>query len=326
MPLAGKVILLTGGTGSFGRKFTEIALKEYDFKVLRVLSRDELKQLKMAQQFNDHRLRFFLGDVRDKDRLYRAMNGVDVVVHAAALKQVPAAEYNPLEAVKTNILGGANVIDAAIDNGVKKVIFISTDKAVHPVNLYGATKLVAEKLFVHANAYSGRRVRFSCVRYGNVVGSRGSVIPLFLQQRLNGTITITDERMTRFWITLEEGVIFVINCIKRMVGGEVFIPKTPSMRLMDIGQTIAPEAKREIIGIRPGEKLHEELITREEAPRTKEFEHHYVIEPELSFWESGNHQDGKYVAKDFQYGSDTNTQWLSPEDLKACLADLQIES
>ncbi len=325
MPLDGKVVLVTGGTGSFGKKFAEIVLKEFNIRVLRILSRDELKQLQMAQRFKDNRIRFFIGDVRDKDRLYRAMNGVDIVVHAAALKQVPAAEYNPLEAVKTNVMGAANVIDAAIDNGVQKVMFISTDKAVHPVNLYGATKLVAEKLFVQANAYSGGRVRFSCVRYGNVVGSRGSVIPLFLQQRGSGTITITDERMTRFWITVEDGVRFVINCIGRMVGGEVFVPKTPSMCLMDIVQTIAPEARRETIGMRPGEKLHEKLITLEESPRTKEFDHFYVIEPEHPFWKSGNHRDGRYVSQDFQYGSDTNVQWLSPEELQTCVANLEIE-
>jgi UDP-N-acetylglucosamine 4,6-dehydratase (inverting) len=324
MSLNGKVILVTGGTGSFGRKFTEVVLKEYDVAALRILSRDELKQLQMAQQFNNPRMRFFIGDVRDKDRLHRAMNGVDIVVHAAALKQVPAAEYNPLEAVKTNVLGAANVIDTAIDNDVKKAMFISTDKAVHPVNLYGATKLVAEKLFIQGNAYSAGRTFLSCVRYGNVMGSRGSVIPLFLQQRESGTITITDERMTRFWITLEGGVRFVISCIERMVGGEVFVPKTPSMRLMDIVRTIAPEARKEIIGMRPGEKLHEELITREEAPRTIEFDRYYVIQPEHSFWESGNHQDGKYVHPDFQYGSDTNTYWLSPEELSACLAEVQI--
>jgi len=225
MPLKGKIVLVTGGTGSFGRKFTEVALKQYDVKTLRILSRDEVKQLHMNQQFNDSRLRFFLGDVRDKERLYRAMNGVDIVVHAAALKQVPAAEYNPLEAVKTNVLGAANVIDASIDNHVPKVIFIGTDKAVHPVNLYGATKLVAEKLFVQANSYAGGRTQFSCVRYGNVMGSRGSVIPLFLQQRNNGTVTITDKRMSRFWITLEQGARFVIDCIDRMVGGGVYVPK-----------------------------------------------------------------------------------------------------
>lgn len=325
MPLNGRVVLVTGGTGSFGQKFAEIVLKEHEVKALRILSRDELKQLQMSQKFSDERLRFLIGDVRDRERLYRAMNGVDIVVHAAALKQVPAAEYNPLEAVKTNIDGAANVIDAAIDAGVPKVLFIGTDKAVHPVNLYGATKLVAEKLFVQANAYTGGRTRFSCVRYGNVVGSRGSVIPLFLQQRNNGSVTITDKRMTRFWITLEQGVRFVINCVERMVGGEVFVPKIPSMRLMDIVQTVAPEAQLKVIGIRAGEKLHEELITREEAPRTREFDTYYLVEPEHPFWQSGNHQDGRLVAPDFQYGSDTNNDWLKPEELKACLAALQIE-
>jgi len=325
MPLSGKVILVTGGTGSFGKKFAAIVLKEHDIKALRILSRDELKQLQMKQQFDDSRIRFFIGDVRDKDRLHRAMNGVDIVVHAAALKQVPAAEYNPLEAVKTNINGAANVIDAAIDSAVPKVMFISTDKAVHPINLYGATKLVAEKLFVQANAYAGGRTRFSCVRYGNVVGSRGSVIPLFLQQRNNGAITITDQRMTRFWLTLEQGVRFVIQCIKRMAGGEVFVPKIPSMRILDIAQAIAPGAPQKFIGIRPGEKLHEELVTREEAGRTKEFDTYYIVEPEHPFWDSGNHRGGKPAAPDFQYGSDTNGYWLKPEELKACLADLQIE-
>jgi len=325
MPLKDKVILVTGGTGSFGRKFAEIALREEEIKTLRILSRDELKQLEMGQRFNDKRIRFFIGDVRDKERLYRAMNGVDIVVHAAALKQVPAAEYNPLEAVKTNINGAVNVIDAAIDAGVPKVMFIGTDKAVHPVNLYGATKLVAEKLFVQGNSYTQGRTCFSSVRYGNVVGSRGSVIPLFLQQRANGTITITDERMTRFWLTLEQGVRFVIGCIERMVGGEVFVPKIPSMRLMDIVETIAPEAQLKVIGIRPGEKLHEELITNEEAPRTREFDKYYVIEPEHPFWTSGNHQGGRAVQRDFHYGSDTNADWLKPEDLRLCLANLQAD-
>lgn len=325
MPLKDKVVLVTGGTGSFGQKFTEIVLKEHNVKALRILSRDELKQLQMSQRFNDKRIRFFIGDVRDRERLYRAMNGVDIVVHAAALKQVPAAEYNPLEAVKTNINGAANVIDAAIDAKVPKVMFIGTDKAVRPVNLYGATKLVAEKLFVQANSYTGGRTQFSCVRYGNVVGSRGSVIPLFLQQRNNGSVTITDERMTRFWITLDQGVRFVISSIERMAGGEVFIPKIPSMRLMDIVQTIAPNAQSKVIGIRPGEKLHEELITTEEAPRTREFATYYVIEPEHSFWKSRNHEDGKPVGREFQYCSDTNQHWLKPDELKACLADLEIE-
>lgn len=325
MPFDGKVILVTGGTGSFGQKFAEIVLREHNVKALRILSRDELKQLQMAQRFSVDRIRFFIGDVRDRDRLYRAMNGADVVVHAAALKQVPAAEYNPLEAVKTNIDGAANVIDAAIDAGVPTVMFIGTDKAVHPVNLYGATKLVAEKLFIQANSYAGGKTRFSCVRYGNVVGSRGSVIQLFLQQRNNGSVTITDEKMTRFWITLEQGVRFVVSCIERMVGGEVFIPKIPSMRLIDIVDAIAPGAKKEFIGIRPGEKVHEELITREEAPRTKEFDTYYVIEPEHPFWKSGNQQGGEQVPEDFYYGSNTNKEWLKPEDLKSCLADLQIE-
>lgn len=323
--LKDKVVLVTGGTGSFGRKFTEIATKEHDIHTLRILSRDELKQLQMSRQFNDRRLRFLIGDVRDKERLYRAMSGVDIVIHAAALKQVPAAEYNPLEAVKTNVLGAANVIDAAIDNHVPKVMFIGTDKAVHPVNLYGATKLVAEKLFVQANSYSGGKTRFSCVRYGNVVGSRGSVIPLFLQQRENGSLTITDERMTRFWLTLEQGVRFVINCIELMSGGEIFIPKIPSMRLVDIAACIAPRAPWKTVGIRSGEKLHEELVTREEAPRTKEFDAYYIVEPEHPFWNTDNHPDGRPVGEDFQYGSDTNAHWLKPEELRACLADLQID-
>jgi UDP-N-acetylglucosamine 4,6-dehydratase (inverting) len=322
----GKVILLTGGTGSFGKKFTEIVLKEHRVKALRIFSRDELKQLEMNRQFTDGRLRFLLGDVRDKERLSRAMNGVDMVVHAAAMKQVPASEYNPLEAVKTNILGGANVIDAAIDNQVKKVMYICTDKAVHPINLYGATKLVSEKLFVQANAYATRRAQFSCVRYGNVVGSRGSVIPLFLKQRTNGTVTITDAAMTRFWITLDQGVRFVLSSMERMAGGEIFIPKIPSMRLTDVVKAIAPEAKLDIIGIRPGEKLHEQLITREDAPRTRDFDTFYVITPEHNFWEPGHDQEGRKVAADFQYSSETNTHWMTSQDLMRCLADIQVEN
>ncbi len=241
MNLENKVILLTGGTGSFGQKFTEIALREHNPKVIRIFSRGELLQQQMQQRFNDDpRLRFFIGDVRDRERVYRAMNGVDIVVHAAALKQVPTCEYNPLEAVKTNIDGAANVIDAAIDNGVEKVMTISTDKAVQPVNLYGATKLAAEKLFIQSNVYTGwRKTRFSCVRYGNVAGSRGSVMPLFLKQKENGTITITDERMTRFWITLEQGVRFVIDCTGRMHGGEVFIPKIPSMKITELADEMS---------------------------------------------------------------------------------------
>jgi len=326
-PLDGKVLLVTGGTGSFGRQFTEIVLKEHNPRAVRIFSRDELKQLQMRQQFDDARIRFFIGDVRDKERLHRAMNGVHIVIHAAALKQVPAAEYNPLEAVKTNITGAANIIDVAIDAGVEKVIFISTDKAVRPVNLYGATKLVAEKLFIQANSYAGgQKTSFSCVRYGNVVGSRGSVIPLFWEGRKNGVIHITDQRMTRFWITLEQGARFVIECIGRMIGGEVFVPKIPSMRLADTAHTIAPQARWEIVGIRPGEKLHEELITREEAPRTKEFETYYVIEPQHPFWNPVYTKDGGPVAEDFEYRSDTNVWWLTSEELEACLAKLQLEA
>lgn len=324
--LRGKVVLITGGTGSFGRKCAEVILNEHDIKALRILSRDELKQLQMSQELIDARIRFLIGDVRDKDRLLRAMNGVDVVIHAAAMKQVPACEYNPLEAVKTNVLGAANIIDAAIDNAVPRVLFMCTDKAVHPVNLYGATKLVAEKLFIQANSYAGGRTRFSCVRYGNVVGSRGSVIPLFMRQRNKGVVTITDPRMTRFWLTLEQGVRFVLDCVGRMVGGEVFVPKIPSMHLTDIVRTIAPEAKVEVIGIRPGEKLHEDLITTDEARRALEFDSYFIIKPEHSFWQVGNHRDGKAVPPEFRYSSDTNEQWLKPSDLAACLEDVILES
>lgn len=326
MSLSGKVILITGGTGSFGKKFTEIVLKEHDPKAIRIFSRGEFLQLQMRQQFNDDpRLRFFIGDVRDRDRLYRAMDGVDIVVHAAALKQVPACEYNPIEAVKTNIDGAINVINAAIDNEVEKVIAISTDKAVYPVNLYGATKLVAEKLFVQGNAYTGKhRTRFSVVRYGNVVGSRGSVIPLFLEQRRTGKITITDERMTRFWITLEQGVRFVISCIERMKGGEIFVPKIPSMRIVDLADVIAPGAERKIIGIRPGEKIHECLITEEEARHTREFDTYFVIEPEFPFWSKDNLDGGKPLPEGFKYTSNTNTWWLTKEELKQMIEELDI--
>jgi len=324
MFLSEKVILLTGGTGSFGQKFTEIVLREHDPKAIRIYSRGELLQYEMRLKFNDDpRLRFFIGDVRDRERLYRAMNGVDVVVHAAALKQVPTAEYNPIEAVRTNIDGAINVIDAAIDNGAQRIIAISTDKAVHPVNLYGATKLVMERLLVQANVYTGaRRSRFSCVRYGNVVGSRGSVIPLFLQQRKNGVITMTDENMTRFWITLEEGVRFVILCIGKMKGGEMFVPKIPSMRITDLADAIAPKVKREVIGIRPGEKLHEILLTEEEARHAKEFEQYFVIEPEYPFWNRNSMQGGQSLPDGFRYTSDNNSRWLSQEELKKMVKGL----
>lgn len=320
----GKVILLTGGTGSFGQKFTELALKELNPKVIRIFSRGELLQQEMRQRFNDDpRLRFFIGDVRDRDRVHRAMNGVDVVVHAAALKQVPTCEYNPIEAVRTNIEGAINIIDAAIDSSVQKVIAISSDKAVHPINLYGATKLVMERLFVQANVYTGgRKSRFSCVRYGNVVGSRGSVIPLFLQQRRNGKITITDERMTRFWITLEQGVRFVIDCISRMHGGEVFIPKIPSMKVMDLADIVAPKAKREVIGIRPGEKVNEILLTEEESRHAQEFDNYFAIEPEHPFWGKDNLQGGKPLPDDFKYTSDSNSWWLTGQELQRMVGEL----
>lgn len=321
MTLQNKVILITGGTGSFGQKFIEIALQEHSPKVIRIFSRGELLQQETRQKFNDDpRLRFFIGDVRDRERVYRAMNGVDIVVHAAALKQVSTCEYNPLEAVKTNIDGVANVIDAAIDNGVEKVMAISTDKAVQPVNLYGATKLAAEKLFIQSNVYTGwRKTRFSCVRYGNVVGSRGSVVPLFLKQKENGTITITDERMTRFWITLEHGVRFVIDCIGRMHGGEVFIPKIPSMKITELADVIAPKAERKITGIRPGEKVNEILITEEEARHVREFDDFFVIEPEIPFGRDGNFNDGNTVLEGFTYTSDNNNRWLTKAELTKML-------
>ena len=317
MGLENKTILITGGLGSFGQKFTEIILKEHNPKAVRIYDNRELAQVQADRKFDDERLRFFMGDVRDKDRLKRAMNGADIVVHAAALKHVPVCEYNPIEAVRTNIEGAINVIDAAIDNSVQKVIAISTDKAVQPVNLYGATKMVAEKLFIQGNAYSGdKKTIFSCSRYGNVVGSSGSVIPLFKEQGQKGEITITDERMTRFWITLDEGVRFVINCIEKMKGGEIFVPKIPSMKITDVAEAIAPEAKRIIVGIRPGEKISEVLLTQEEAMHAKEFDDYFIIEPEFSFWDSENHKDGKPVSTDFIYSSDKNTQWLAKGQIK----------
>ena len=303
--------LVTGGTGSFGKKFIEVMLRDYYPEKLIVFSRDELKQHEMRTSGFDHpSLRYFIGDVRDLSRLRRAMTGVDFVVHAAAMKQVPACEYNPFEAVLTNIIGAKNVIDAAIDVGVQKVIALSSDKAVEPVNLYGATKLVAEKLFVRGKVYSSRQgPRFSCVRYGNVVSSRGSVIPLFLKQRETGTLTITDERMTRFWITLDQAVHFVIDRLEDMTGGEVFVPKIPSMRIVDLAKAIAPEANFSIIGIRSGEKLHEILISKNESRHTLELEDMFVIRP-LGL---------PIRVHQFEFASDTNTDWLSVQDLQEVL-------
>jgi UDP-N-acetylglucosamine 4,6-dehydratase len=318
-------ILVTGGTGSFGKKFTEFMLREYHPKKLVIFSRDELKQHEMrVNGFDDPMLRYFIGDVRDADRLRRAMTGMDVVVHAAALKQVPACEYNPIEAVMTNVMGARNVIEAALDMEVKKVMAISSDKAVSPVNLYGATKLVAEKLFVQGNSYSGTGpTRLSCVRYGNVVGSRGSVIPLFLGQRINGKVTITDQRMTRFWLTLDQGVKFVIRCIEQMHGGEVFVPKIPSMNIMDLTKALAPNCAVETIGIRPGEKLHEVLISEDEVRQTLELDDMFVVRPAHPWWKTENWVNGRPLPEGFRYASNSNKQWLKLEELKEMIDQLE---
>lgn len=319
-----RTILITGGTGSFGRAFVSLMLEEIHPKKLIIFSRDELKQHEMMLGGYEHpSLRYFIGDVRDRERLERALHGVDVVVHAAALKQIPSCEYNPIEAIMTNVMGSRNVVDAAIDQRVERVMFISSDKAVNPVNLYGATKLCAEKLFVQSNAYSGATgTRFSCVRYGNVVGSRGSVIPLFLGQRKNGQLSITDPRMTRFWITLEQGVRFVVKCIKQMHGGEIFVPKIPSMTILNLAKAIAPNAILEYIGIRPGEKLHEVLISEDEAQRTLQFNDMFVIEPAHPWWAVDNWQGGRRLADGFKYGSDTNDQWLDQQGLQSMVEQL----
>jgi UDP-N-acetylglucosamine 4,6-dehydratase/5-epimerase len=320
-----QVVLVTGGTGSFGKKITEILLAEYHPAKLIIYSRDELKQYEMRAAGFDHAsLRYFIGDVRDQERLRRAMHGVNVVVHAAALKQVPACEYNPMEAIKTNIMGTSNVIEAALDASVKKVMSLSTDKAVNPVNLYGATKLAAEKLVVQSNAYAaGTSTRYACVRYGNVVGSRGSVVPVFLQQRQTGRVTLTDKRMTRFWLSLEQGVHFVIKCIETMNGGEVYVPKIPSMKVIDLARAIAPKAKVEVIGIRPGEKLHEVLISEDEARTTVEREDMYVIIPSEPLWERSLQYEGKPLPEGFRYTSDTNPNWLDIESIRKFVAPFE---
>lgn len=316
--LSGKSILLTGGTGSFGRRFTQRVLADHKPTRLAILSRDELKQWEFAQELgSDPRVRFFIGDVRDKDRLWRAFDGVEIVVHAAALKQVPAAEYNPFEAIKTNIHGAQNVIDAALDRGVERVIALSTDKASSPVNLYGATKLVSDKLFVAANAYAGPKpTRFAVVRYGNVVGSRGSVVPLFKRVASTGVVPITDPQMTRFWITLDQGVDFVIACVGRMHGGEIFVPKIPSMRVVDLAEAIAPGARLKMIGIRPGEKVHEQMISIDDSRRTADAGDFYVIQPDADWWEDNKWSAASPVPEGFSYTSDLNDRWLSVEDLR----------
>ncbi len=315
----GKAVLVTGGTGSFGRKFVEVMLAEHQPEKVIVFSRDELKQHEMREAgMNDPRLRYFIGDVRDLLRMRRAMEGIDVVVHAAALKQVPAAEYNPIEAIMTNIMGARNVIEAALDNKVKRVLAMSTDKAVNPINLYGATKLAAEKLTVQSNAYAGgKTTRFSCVRYGNVVGSRGSVIPVFQRQREDGHITITDERMTRFWLSIDQGVRFTIRCIEQMQGGEVFVPKIPSTRIVDVAKAVAPDAEVELIGIRPGEKMHEVLVSEDEARHTVELDDMYVVEPPGALWFGHEwREQGKPLPEGFVYSSDNNKQSLTVDEIR----------
>ncbi|WP_409368012.1 UDP-N-acetylglucosamine 4,6-dehydratase (inverting) [Lysinibacillus sp. 38-6] len=318
----GKTILVTGGTGSFGKKFIRKALTLGVKKII-VFSRDELKQYEMKQDFQDERIRFFIGDVRDKERLYRAFDGVDIVIHAAAMKHVDACEYNPFEAVKTNIHGAQNIIEAAIDRGVEKVIALSTDKACSPVNLYGATKLASDKLFVAANAYVGeKKTRFAVVRYGNVVGSRGSVVPFFKKIKDTGKLPITDERMTRFWITLDKGVQFVLDNLERMYGGEIFVPKIPSMKVTDLAKAIGPDCEIEVIGIRPGEKLHEAMIMEDDARHTVEFNDYYVIKPELAWLTHEQLNGGKALPDGFAYTSDNNSEWLTIEQLKDLVEEM----
>ncbi|MFQ5479867.1 MAG: UDP-N-acetylglucosamine 4,6-dehydratase (inverting) [Thermodesulfobacteriota bacterium] len=311
MFLEDKTVLITGGTGSLGNKLTEMIFGRCRPKKVIILSRDELKQYEMNEKFKNPHLRFFLGDVRDKERLYRAFEGVDYVIHAAALKQVPAAEYNPFEVIKTNILGAKNIIDVSMDSGVKKVVALSTDKAVNPVNLYGATKLCSDKLFVSGNSYAGSKpTRFSVVRYGNVAGSRGSVIPLFLKMKKTGVMPITDMRMTRFWITLEQSADFVLKSLGRMRGGEIFVPKIASTPIVDVAKAIVPECKFDLIGIRPGEKLHEVLISKEDGRLTLEYDDHFVVQPHFSWWSEEKQTDGSKVPEGFIFSSDTNEKKL----------------
>jgi UDP-N-acetylglucosamine 4,6-dehydratase len=327
-----KVVLVTGGTGSFGKRFTSYLFSNYKPRKVVIFSRDEFKQFEMSAAFHEpeHEIRYFIGDIRDKERLYRSFEGVDYVIHAAALKQVPAAEYNPFEAVKTNVLGAQNIIDAAIDRGVKKVIALSTDKAVSPINLYGATKLAMEKLLIAANAYAGTKdTCFSVVRYGNVIGSRGSVIPYFKSYMNNGgrKLPITDERMTRFWITLQQGVELVARAAREAMGGEVFVPKIPSMKVLDLAKAIAPSCEHEVIGIRPGEKLHESLISRDEGRNTVDMDQDYVILPLSANGNKRFHKYSKYprMGEGFSYRSDTNDHWLTVNDLVQLVKEVESE-
>ena len=323
--LSNSTILVTGGTGSFGHKFIPMTLEKYNPKKIIIFSRDEMKQWEMAKLFEgDDRVRFFIGDVRDKERLYRALDGVDYVVHAAATKIVPTAEYNPFECVKTNVHGAMNLIDACIDKGVKGVVALSTDKASSPINLYGATKLTSDKLFVAGNAYSGQHAtKFSVVRYGNVMGSRGSVIPFFLSIKERGELPITDDRMTRFMITLEEGVELVWHAFEDMEGGEIYVKKIPSMNIMDVAKAVAPEAKTKVVGIRPGEKLHEQMIGAEDSYYTYEYPEHFKILPTINNWGHSPERvkDGKLVPEGFVYSSDNNTEWMPREDLESWIQE-----
>lgn len=332
--LNGKNILITGGTGSFGKQYVKTILKHYKPNKIIIYSRDELKQYEMAQRFNASCMRYFIGDVRDKERLISAMNGVDYVVHAAALKHVPIAEYNPMECIKTNINGAQNVIDAALYCNVSRVIALSTDKAASPINLYGATKLASDKLFVAANNIrGGKDIRFAVVRYGNVLGSRGSVVPFFQKLIDEGAteLPITDDRMTRFWITLQEGVDFVLKNFQRMHGGEIFIPKIPSMKVVDVASAIAPNLPHKIVGIRPGEKMHEVMCPRDDSHLTLEFHDHYVIKPSIQFTDNADFSKnncgeiGTPVEYGFKYSSETNTEWLSPAELIEKIALTQNE-
>ena len=326
--LNNKSIVVTGGTGSFGKKFIEIVLKKYKPKEIIVYSRDELKQFEMRELFPTEKfpIKYFIGDIRDRERLYRITHGVDYIIHAAALKQVPTAEFNPFEAVKTNIHGAQNVIEAALENDVKKVVALSTDKACNPINLYGATKLASDKMFSAANHWKGsHHTEFSVVRYGNVVGSRGSVIPFFLKKKEEGILPITDERMTRFWITLEQGTQFVLDSLKRMNGGELFVPKIPSMNILDLAKAVAPNAKIEYIGIRPGEKIHEVMISSDDAINTLEFDSYFVIQPSQPWWDNLDYKKingGKKVDDSFTYSSGNNTQWLDIPELRKIIDKL----
>lgn len=319
--LENKTILITGGTGSFGNTFVPMTLEKFNPKKIIIFSRDEMKQWEMAKKFQgDSRVRFFIGDVRDKERLYRALDGVDYVVHAAATKIVPTAEYNPFECVKTNIHGAMNLIDACIDKGIKRVVALSTDKASSPINLYGATKLASDKLFVAGNSYSGaHETRFAVVRYGNVMGSRGSVLPFFMSIKDKGVLPITDERMTRFMISLEEGVELVWHAFDDMVGGEIYVKKIPSMKVTDLARVVAPQAKQEVVGIRPGEKLHEQMIGAEDSYYTYEYPEHFKILPNINDWASDTQRikDGKRVPEGFVYASDNNPEWMTDEQLEA---------